>query len=185
MRSTGQTTSPSLWCCQSVRLFRMWCQRLSNPVGITSSSRWTPQEVGTQVPITTSAKKINITVISWSAAIGQCVMLRVLVWTPHRESPAEAGCHCSLHSAGNQRETLHLHKQPSGTAGKESCDSYDFQSAALQLIAGRRRWNTPSGVAVLSCPCHCFFFIPVTLHTPTWALRSADQMLNATCARQT
>lgn len=68
MRSTGQTTSPSLWCCQSVRLFRMWCQRLSNPVGITSSSRWTPQEVGTHVPTTTSAKK-KIKKSHWSRGL--------------------------------------------------------------------------------------------------------------------
>lgn len=38
---------------------------------------------------------------------------------PHRKSSAEAGCHCGLHSAGTQRETVHLHEQPSGSAGED------------------------------------------------------------------
>lgn len=37
----------------------------------------------------------------------------------HRKSSVKAGCDCSLHSPGTQRETVHLHKQPSGTTGEE------------------------------------------------------------------
>lgn len=43
----------------------------------------------------------------------------VSVWTSHRKSSAQAGCHCSLHSPGAQWEALHLYKQPSGTIGKK------------------------------------------------------------------
>lgn len=43
----------------------------------------------------------------------------ISVWTSHRKSSAQAGCHCSLHSPGAQWETFHLYKQPSGTIGKK------------------------------------------------------------------
>lgn len=38
---------------------------------------------------------------------------------PHRKSSAEAGRRWRLHGAGGQRETLHLHKQPSGETGEK------------------------------------------------------------------
>lgn len=37
----------------------------------------------------------------------------------HRKSSAEAGRRRGLHRAGGQRETLHLHKQPSGETGEK------------------------------------------------------------------
>lgn len=52
MRSTGQTTSLSLWCSQWTHLYRMWCQRLSNLAEITSWSKWTPREVGRRYRLT-------------------------------------------------------------------------------------------------------------------------------------
>lgn len=38
----------------------------------------------------------------------------------HRKSAAEVGRGCGFHRAGGQRETLHLHKQPSGETGQFS-----------------------------------------------------------------
>lgn len=43
---------------------------------------------------------------------------------PHRKSSAEAGRRCGLHRAGGQRETLHLHKQPSGETGEKQVFSF-------------------------------------------------------------
>lgn len=38
----------------------------------------------------------------------------------HRKSSAEVGRCCGFHGAGRQRETLHLHQQPSGETGQFS-----------------------------------------------------------------
>lgn len=56
----------------------------------------------------------------------------------HRKSSAEAGRCCGFHSAGGQRETLHLHKQPSGETGQFS------KPVKGDLIENSQTLTTPS-----------------------------------------
>lgn len=82
---------------------------------------------GTCVMMTQSAKKKKIchVLIHQLSSDSSCCSLSVhyaqsvSVWTSHRKSSAQAGCHRRLHSPGAQRETFHLYKQPSGTIGKK------------------------------------------------------------------
>lgn len=47
------------------------------------------------------------------------VKITLFPMTAHRKSSAKAGCYCSLHRPGTQRETVHLHNQRSGTTGED------------------------------------------------------------------
>ena len=117
MRSTGRTTNLSPWCSPWTRLCRTWYRQSSNLEEITSWSKWTPREVGKQRKHILCLKILCVTVNVWKTTEPSSSVRSS--FDPHRKSSAEAGCHCGLHSAGTQRETVHLHEQPSGSAGED------------------------------------------------------------------